>query len=56
MAALVQLTVPVIAVLGGVLILGEVASGRLIMASAVVLGGVALGVLGGQRRMGSKRS
>lgn len=55
-AALVQLTVPVIAVLGGVLILGEVASGRLIMASAVVLGGVALGVLGGQRRMGSKRS
>jgi drug/metabolite transporter (DMT)-like permease len=55
-AALTQLTVPVIAVLGGVLILGEVASGRLIMASAVVLGGVALGVLGGQRRMGSKRS
>jgi drug/metabolite transporter (DMT)-like permease len=55
-AALTQLTVPVIAVLGGVMILGEVASGRLIMASAVVLGGVALGVLGGQRRMGSKRS
>ena len=55
-AALTQLTVPVIAVLGGVLILGEMASGRLIMASAVVLGGVALGVLGGQRRMGSKRS
>lgn len=55
-AALTQLTVPVIAVLGGVLVLGEVASGRLILASAVVLGGVALGVLGGQRRMGSKGS
>ena len=55
-AALTQLTVPVIAVVGGVLVLGEVASGRLILASAVVLGGVALGVLGGQRRMGSKGS
>jgi len=55
-AALTQLTVPVIAVLGGVLILGEVASGRLIMASAVVLGGVALGVLGGQRKIGSSGS
>ena len=55
-AALAQLTVPVIAVLGGVVILGEGASGRLIMASAVVLGGVALGVLGGQRKIGSKAS
>jgi drug/metabolite transporter (DMT)-like permease len=55
-AALTQLTVPVIAVVGGVLVLGEVASGRLILASAMVLGGVALGVLGGQRRMGSKGS
>ncbi len=55
-AALTQLTVPVIAVVGGVLVLGEVASGRLILASAVVLGGVALGVLGGQRKSGSKAS
>ncbi|NNJ68156.1 MAG: DMT family transporter [Boseongicola sp.] len=55
-AALTQLTVPVIAVVGGVIVLGEVASGRLILASAVVLGGVALGVLGGQRKSGSKAS
>ena len=55
-AALTQLTVPVIAVVGGVLILGEVANGRLILASAVVLGGVAMGVLGGQRKRGSSAS
>ena len=54
--ALTQLTVPVIAVVGGVLVLGELVSGRLVLASAVVLGGVALGVIGGQRKMGSKGS
>ncbi len=55
-AALTQLTVPVIAVLGGMLILGEAVNARLILASVVVLGGVALGVLGGQRKIGSKAS
>ena len=55
-AALTQLTVPVIAVVGGVLVLGELVNSRLILASAVVLGGVALGVIGGQRKIGSKGS
>ncbi len=55
-AALAQLTVPVIATLGGVLLLGEVATVRLVFASLVVLGGVAFGVLGGQRRIGSSGS
>ena len=47
-AALSQLTVPVIAVFGGILLLGEIATIKLILASVVVLGGVALGVLGGR--------
>lgn len=54
-AALVQLTVPVIAVAGGVALLAEPLTLRLVLASAVILGGVALGILG-QRRMGSSGS
>ena len=41
-AASVQLSVPVIAALGGVLLLGEPISARLVLASIAVLGGVAL--------------
>ncbi len=55
-AALAQLTVPVIAVLGGVVLLGEVATPRLVFACLVVLGGVAFGVVGGQRKIGSRGS
>ncbi|KUJ79554.1 DMT family transporter [Ruegeria profundi] len=44
-AAVVQLSVPIIAILGGVLLLGEVASLRLILGAALVLGGIALAVL-----------
>ena len=55
-AALVQLTVPVIALAGGALLLAEVPSLRLVLASVVVLGGVAFGVLGSQRRIGSSGS
>ncbi len=56
-AALAQLTVPVIATVGGVALLGEVATTRLILASTLVLGGVALGVIGGgQRSKGSSGS
>ena len=55
-AALAQLTVPVIAVLGGIVLLGEAATTRLIFASIVVLGGVAFGVVGGQRKIGSRGS
>lgn len=44
-AATLQLSVPVLAALGGVLLLGEPMSLRLLLTSAVVLGGVALALL-----------
>ena len=40
-AAIIQLTVPVLAALGGVLLLHETASSRLMMAGLVVLAGIA---------------
>ncbi|WP_226782921.1 DMT family transporter [Oceaniglobus trochenteri] len=43
-AALLQLLVPVLATLGGVLLLGEPLTGRLALAGVLVLGGIALGV------------
>ncbi len=46
-AAVVQLSVPVIAIVAGILLLGELASMRLIIGAALVLGGIALAV---QRR------
>ena len=45
-AASVQLSVPVITALGGVLLLGEMVSARLVLASVAVLGGIALVVRG----------
>ncbi|MEO1536638.1 MAG: DMT family transporter [Pseudomonadota bacterium] len=54
-AALAQLTVPVIAVAGGIMFLAEPVTARLVIASIVILGGVALGILG-QRRIGSSGS
>jgi len=48
-AALVQLSVPPLAAAGGVLLLGEVLSARLLVSGALVLGGIALAVAG--RRM-----
>ncbi|WP_299644642.1 DMT family transporter, partial [uncultured Ruegeria sp.] len=48
-AAVVQLSVPVIAILGGVAFLGEVAKARLIIGTALVLGGIALAVLRRQK-------
>jgi drug/metabolite transporter (DMT)-like permease len=44
-AATVQLSVPVIAALGGVVFLGEAITSRLIVASVAVLGGIALVIL-----------
>jgi drug/metabolite transporter (DMT)-like permease len=44
-AAVAQLTVPVIAVVGGVLLLGEQPDPKTLLAGALVLGGVALSVL-----------
>jgi drug/metabolite transporter (DMT)-like permease len=49
-AALSQLTVPVIALAGGALLLGETVTPRLVLASALVIGGVALGVAATRRR------
>ena len=48
-AATVQLTVPILAALGGIAFLGEPMTVRLIMAAAAILGGVALVVLGRSR-------
>jgi drug/metabolite transporter (DMT)-like permease len=45
-AAIVQLSVPVIAAAGGVVLLGEPLTLRLVLASAAVLGGVAVVLLG----------
>lgn len=49
-AGVAQLSVPVIALAGGVLLLGEGVSWGVAVASGVVLGGVALSVMPGQRR------
>ncbi len=49
-AATVQLSVPVIAALGGIALLGESGSQRLALASIAVLGGIGLVILGKQRR------
>ena len=48
-AAVAQLTVPVIAMAGGALFLGEALGLQLVLAAAVVLGGVSLSVLGKAR-------
>lgn len=45
-AAIVQLSVPVLAAWGGVLLLGEAISLRLILAGAFILGGIALAIVG----------
>ncbi len=45
-AALSQLTVPVIALAAGVVLLGEIVDLRAALAAALVLGGVAIGLLG----------
>lgn len=45
-AAVLQLSVPVIAAFGGVLLLSEAMSTRLLIASALILGGIAMTILG----------
>lgn len=49
-AAIVQLSVPALAAVGGVLLLGERVTPQLLAASVAVLGGVALVIAGRQRR------
>lgn len=54
-AATVQLSVPVIAALGGVILLGEPITLRLTLASAAILGGIALVIREKSREGGSER-
>ena len=49
-AAIVQLSVPAIAALGGVLLIGEALTPRLVIASIGILGGVAIALKGAERR------
>ncbi len=49
-AAVVQLTVPAIAAAGGVVIIGEPLSGRLLIAMTGIVGGVCLALLAADRR------
>ena len=51
-AATVQLSVPVLAALGGILFLGELITARFVLASLAVLGGIALVFLRAPRRGG----
>jgi drug/metabolite transporter (DMT)-like permease len=55
-AATVQLSVPVIAALGGVAFLGEPITMRLVLASVAILGGIALVTLEKQRADGGQRA
>jgi drug/metabolite transporter (DMT)-like permease len=48
-AAVVQLSVPLIAAAGGILLLAETISARLVVSTVVVLGGVALAITGRER-------
>jgi drug/metabolite transporter (DMT)-like permease len=49
-AAIVQLTVPAIAALGGIIFIGEPLTARLIVATLAIIGGIALTVLTAARR------
>ncbi|MEM9320438.1 MAG: DMT family transporter [Pseudomonadota bacterium] len=53
-AALVQLSAPFLAVLGGATLLGEAVGWRIAIAGALILGGIALGLA--QRKIGSSGS
>ncbi len=48
-AAVVQLSVPIIAAVGGILFLGEVMTTRLVIAAVAILGGIALVIVGRNR-------
>jgi drug/metabolite transporter (DMT)-like permease len=45
-AAILQLSVPALAAIGGVVFLSEIISVRLLLASGLILGGIALAILG----------
>jgi drug/metabolite transporter (DMT)-like permease len=54
-AATVQLSVPVIAALGGIVFLGEPITARFLLASIAVLGGISLVILNGPGSRASAR-
>jgi drug/metabolite transporter (DMT)-like permease len=54
-AATVQLSVPVIAAIGGIILLGEPVTLRLVLASVAILGGIALVILQKQPAMDAKQ-
>ena len=54
-AATVQLSVPVIAALGGIVFLGESVTLRLVLASVAILGGIALVILEKQNATGTQQ-
>ncbi|CAN5586294.1 DMT family transporter [soil metagenome] len=45
-AAILQLSVPALAAIGGVILLSEIVSFRLLLATALILGGIALAIVG----------
>ena len=49
-AAFVQLTVPSIAAVGGVIFIGEPLTGRLVIATIGIIGGVAMALLAADRK------
>lgn len=51
-AATVQLSVPVLATIGGALLLGEHVTARIVIASVAILGGIALVILNRERQSG----
>lgn len=55
LVAIIQLAVPVIALIAGIIMLGEQASLRLVLGAALVLGGIAFAV-GRKRATGGKRA
>jgi drug/metabolite transporter (DMT)-like permease len=55
-AATVQLSVPVIAALGGILFLGEAVTLRLVLASVAILGGIALVILERRKVNGTNKA
>jgi drug/metabolite transporter (DMT)-like permease len=54
-AATVQLSVPVLAALGGIVFLGEALSARMLLAAVTILGGIALVILEKKTAPASRR-
>ncbi len=53
-ATIVQLSVPVFAALGGIILLGESVTARFLLASLAILGGIALVILSKSQRNGAQ--